>query len=200
MGWLAGPTTGDVWDDYSTSVVRVEEDWELIVKNPDWNVAAPQVATQMKRWEGSSRFFNLHLNAVDLPKLALGGMQLQAWQGTNNLASTTSANNDIMNTPNEVVSWTQYLWKKPDGKLYFGVSTASSETWGDFSGQEVQMPTGNTNLDEYSPSYSASYSGITFGANRVASFKLLRVRVLLSDGAVVTDNTTRAVYTGVVSE
>ena len=46
----------------------------------------------------------------------------------------------VMETPNEVVTWTQYLTGSGE-KMQFGISAASSQTWGDFSGQSVVVPT-----------------------------------------------------------
>src|SRR5262249_5402563 len=89
--------------------------------------------------------------------------------------------------------WTQYL-KQSNGQLKFGVSAASSQTWGDFSGLEITYPNGQTNLNNYDVNYSVQNSGVTFGANRVTVFKLTAVRVYYSDGTVQTDSTERIVY------
>jgi hypothetical protein len=174
-------------------VVRVEEDWTLVVNQTNDLVASPQVSTQMARWPGAQRFFNFHLNSVDLPAFALGGLQLQVWRGTDNLAVYTHSNASIMATPDELVTWTQYL-RKDGSTLYFGISGASSQTWGDFSGIEVASTGNSSNLDDYDPSYSLQNSGVTFGANRVASFKLVAVRLYYSNGTVTTDSTERVVY------
>ena len=119
-------------------------------------------------------------------------MQLQVWQGDSNLSAQTSSSRETLNTPDEKVTWTQYL--KKDSVLKFGVSAASSQTWGDFSGVEVTIPGGSTNLDTYSADYSKSNSAITYGANRVTSLKLLKVRRTYSNGNVTEDATVRIVY------
>jgi hypothetical protein len=196
LAWFFLPGHGRSAPDILPTVVRVEEDWELVISQPNPQVASPQVATQMKRDPNSLRFYNLHLNACDLPSLSLGGMQLQVWRDTTNLANKTGANNAILSTPNEVITWTQYL-KQDGGQLKFGISAAASDTWGDFSGLEVTAPTLNISLDSYSADYSVKNSGVTFGANRVTFFKLVQVRKYYSDGSPPTiDSTERVVYAG----
>ena len=78
-------------------------------------------------------------------------------------------------TRDELVTWTQYL-RLQNGKLRFVVKDGVSATWGGFSGLEVEIPSGSTALDDYYPQVSVSNSGVTFGANRVTSFVLLRAR------------------------
>ena len=184
----------------SPSIVRVEEDWSLSLNQPDSSLAAPQVSTQMARAPWAARFCNLHLNSTDLPTFAVGGLQLQAWNGSSNINVLTSPNSAILATDNELITWTQYMRVDSNG-LYFGIGTvqpgvagASSQTWGDFSGMEITVTGGSPKLDWYDPSYSANNSGVTFGANRVDSFTLVQVRYYYSDGSVVTDSTPRVVY------
>lgn len=177
------------------TILRVEEDWSLLVNHPDPIVAAPQVSTQMIRWPWSSRYANFHINSCDLPSYQQGGMQLQTWKGSTNFAVATSSTRPVMGTPNELITWTQYLRKDTNlGVLKFGISAASSTTFGNFSGIEVSLPSGSTDLNWYTPSYSQQNSGVTFGANRVTSFTLVRVRKYYDDGRVVTDETPRVVF------
>src|SRR5947208_1637524 len=124
------PAARTVADDHGAqaSVVRVEEDWELLVSHPDIAISSPQVSTQMARSPSASRFSNFHLNSSDLPSFTQGGLQLQAWRGSTNLVAQTSDNHNIMNTDNELVTWTQYL-RTDSGTLKFGISASSSQTW-----------------------------------------------------------------------
>ena len=175
------------------SVVRVEEDWILIVNQPDQNVAAPQLSSQMAQDGTGSIFCNLHLNSRDFPKYGAGGLQVQIWSGRSNVASKTWDTSAVMNTPNEVVTWTQYL-DVNKGPMTFGISAASSETWGDFSGQQIGVPTNVVSLDNYTVDYSVANSGITFGANRVSYLAVAAVRIYYQDGSVQTDSIERIVY------
>jgi hypothetical protein len=181
------------------TVVRVEEDWSLLVNQPDLAQASPQVSTQMARSPTALRFSNFHLNSCDIPSFQQGGLQVQVWEGNTNLAVKTSDNRNAMSTDKELVTWTQYL--RPDtGVLKFGISAASSQTWGDFSGIAIVLPGANTDLNSYSSNYSVQNSGVTFGANRVSSLVLVCVRIYYSDGSVRTDNTPHVVYSSVLDD
>jgi hypothetical protein len=184
------------------SVIRVEEDWSLTVSHPNSDVGSPQVSTQMARCPWTSRFCNFHLNAVDVPSFCVGGLQLQAWKGSTNLATYTSPNSAVMGTDNELVTWTQYL-RIDNGVLKFGIGTvesnpgASSTTWGDFSGSgmEITVTGARPDLSNYDPTYSVQNSGVTFGANRVTNLTLVRVRYYYDDGSPpFVDGTPRLVY------
>jgi hypothetical protein len=185
-----------VWADGNSvlgvSVVRVEEDWSLLVSSPEAGRSSPQVSTQMARAPYASRFCNFHLNSCDVPTFRQGGLQLQVWQGAVNQAASSNGSS-VMNTANELVSWTQYL--RVDGNsLKFGISAASSTTWGDFSGQEILVSSHSTNLAEYSSDYSVNNSGVTYGANRVTSMVLTCVRTCYSNGSMQSDSTPKVIY------
>jgi hypothetical protein len=183
---------------FGPSVVRVEEDWSLLVSQPNKDSASPQVSTQMARSPYSSRFCNFHLNSTDVPAFALGGFQLQVWKGSTNLPYMNSSTSPILSTDNELITWTQYLKQNSNVKLTFGISAASSQTFGDFSGVSIDIPSGSTSLDNYSPDYSLANSGVTYGANRVTSLVIVQVRKIYSDGSVVSDSTPRVVYSSVL--
>src|SRR5438552_356913 len=122
--WMATGERTKAFDGGDSSVVRVEEDWELIVAEPAQDRAAPQVSTQMSRSNTASRFCNFHLNSFDIPNYKQGGLQLQVWRGQDYLGYTNSVSSDVLNTSNERLSWTQYL-NRDGGSLSFGISAAS---------------------------------------------------------------------------
>jgi len=182
-------TTADI----HLPVVKVEEHWTLLINDPDPDISSPQISTQMARSPWAPRFCNFHLNSCDVPSFAQGGLQLQVWRDSTNLAVVTSSNRATMTTSNELVEWTQYL-KLTGASLTFGISSASSQTWGDFSGVQVQIPGGSLLLDEYSADYSQQNSGVTFGANRVSSLVLVWSKVTYADGSYTLDSTPRVVF------
>jgi hypothetical protein len=181
----------------SRSIVRVEEDWALLVGEPHPATASPQVSTQMAPRPDSDRFCNLHLNSTDLPVFSQGGLQLQVWKGGEGIAYKTILTSPVMQTPGELVTWTQYL-RKDGSRLIFGVSTAASKTWGNFSGMEVEVPGGDANLDDYSSEYSLLRSGVTYGANRVRSMVLLRTKKIYDTGEIETDATPQVIFSSVL--
>jgi hypothetical protein len=175
------------------TLVRVEEDWVLLVNTPNANLSCPQVSVQMAPSPDSTEFYQFHLNSQDIPQFVQGGLQLQAWSGTTVLAVKTSPDMQTLCNNGELVTWTQYLKQKEEG-LEFGISAASSTTWGDFSGASFVVNGDYTVLDNYSPDYSVHNSGITYGCNRVSSLVLVQVRTYYSDGSMATDVTPRVVY------
>ena len=182
-------TTADI----HLPVVKVEEHWSLLINDPDPDISSPQISTQMARSPWTARFCNFHLNSCDVPSFAQGGLQLQVWRNSTNLAVVTSSNRATMTTSNELVEWTQYL-QQTGASLTFGISSASSQTSGDFSGVQVQVPGGSLLLDEYSADYSQQNSGVTFGANRVSSLVLVWSKITYADGSYTLDNTPRVVF------
>lgn len=178
----------------TNDIIRVEEDWALLITQPDPNRASPQVSTQMARAPWAPRFCNFHLNSCDVPTYTQGGLQMQVWRGTTNLDVQNSTNRSIMSTDNELITWTQYI--RVDGsQLKFGIASgAVSQTWGDFGGLEMLINGGLTDLSEYDPDFSHLNSGVTFGANRVSSLIMLANRKYREDGSVETDDTPRIVF------
>ena len=191
--WIFSGTQTAAYQSTGSAVARIEEDWELIVAEPTTERAGPQVSTQMARSQTAHRFCNFHLNSLDVPSYRQGGLQLQVWRGVDNIGITNSTSSEVLNTPNERITWTQYL-DLSSGSLSFGISAASSQTWGDFSGLSVAVSGSAGSLDNYDPDYSKFNSGVTFGANRVNSMTLYCVRKIHADGSVETDATLRAVY------
>jgi hypothetical protein len=179
------------------TVVRIEEDWALTVSTPNANLSGPQLSVQMAPSPDSTEFYQFHLNSQDIPKFVQGGLQLQAWNATSVLAVNTSPNTQTLATDSELITWTQYLAQANNNGskgLLFGISAASSVTWGDFSGASFLVNGEYTVLDNYSQDYSVQNSGITYGANLVTSLILVQTRMYYSDGSVVTDVTPRTVY------
>src|SRR3954452_15017333 len=88
LTWTARRAAADILGLFP-SVVRVEEDWCLLVNAPDTYRSSPQVSTQMARSPTTTRFCNFHVNSCDVPVFQQGGLQLQVWKGdTNQVANT----------------------------------------------------------------------------------------------------------------
>lgn len=161
-------------------VARVEEDWVMVVGEPVADLSCPQVSTQMAADPTTTQFYQFHLNSQDVPSFVQGGLQLQAWDTDTVLQVKTSNNTNTMATSNEVVTWTQYLQRKEQA-LRFGISAASSTTWGDFSGANFDVQGAEGVLDNYDADYSMQNSGATFGVNHVVSLVLVHTRKIYSD-------------------
>ena len=179
------------------AIVRVEEDWELVVAEPDPDSASPQVTCAISpQGDIASLHASFELNQRSLPEFQAGGLQLQLWTGETLLTQVDASDVALMATPGETVRWTQSMTLANE-TLTFQVSGGSSTTWGGFGGEDalrIAVPTSLANLDGYDPGVSARNSGIGYAANRVQSLVLKRVRYYMSDGTVRVDDTERPVH------
>lgn len=180
------------------TIVRVEEDWELVVMEPDPTTASPQVLCVFSPvGDVESLHASLELNHHSIPAFEPGGMQFEVWEGDVALRERKFPITAIMSTPGEVITWTQSM-SLESGWLTFEIKDGSSSTWGSFGGQGYLKPypvhTTLTDLNGYSTDVSVQSSGVSYAANRVQSLILKRVRLYTSTGEMVEDATPRTVH------
>jgi hypothetical protein len=179
-----------------TQIVRVEEDWELVVGTPDAGSVSPQVSCAFSPvGHVDSVYATLELNHQSLPEFVPGGLQLQVWNGESPLSSRKFPNSNVMGNAGETVRWTQSM-RLDSEVLTFEITDGSSSTWGNFGGQgylKASLFTTLTDLNEYDPAVSVKNTGIGYAANRVKSLTLKKVRLVTSTGEVLEDDTPRAV-------
>ncbi|OHB83394.1 MAG: hypothetical protein A2V98_12490 [Planctomycetes bacterium RBG_16_64_12] len=182
--------------DSSSRIVRVEEDWELVVATPDPDSDGPQVACVISPvGDLDSVHAAFELNNQSLPSFVPGGLQLQIWSGEMPLSQRKFPNEAVMAQPGETVRWTQSM-KLTDEGLVFEITNGSSSTWGTFGGQgylKAAVATTLTDLNGYHPEVSVQNSGVSYAANRVESLVLRRVRAVTSTGEVLEDTSARTV-------
>jgi hypothetical protein len=185
------------WGQDSPQIVRVEEDWELVVATPDPTTDGPQVTTLISpRSHVGAAYATFELNHQSLPEYTAGGLQLQVWVDELPVVHRRFPSPEVMATPGETVQWTQSMALE-DGTLTFEIAGGSSTTWGSFGGQgylKATVPTLVDTLGAYHPSVSVTNSGIGYSANRVQSLVLKRVRLVTATGEVLEDDTPRPVY------
>lgn len=178
-----------------TSVIRVEEDWVLQVTEPAPNTSSPQIGTQLTpdHTDGVN-FAQFRMNFQESPEFVEGGMQIQLWEGAINTTERTAEHMNL-SYANETLSWTQVM-SVADNRLEFSVINGVSTSFGDFGGNSfrIRSVTNFEDLDGYDTAKSVEDSGITLGANRVQSLRLVQVRKTLANGAVVVDDAVRQVY------
>jgi hypothetical protein len=178
-------------------VVAAEEDWELVLKEPDVPTVAPQVTCAMSPFgDLNDTYFTFEINHLSAPSFSPGGLHIHAWNGPWRTATFSRNDRSVMTTNNEVVTWTQKL-EAGNGKLRFEIEDGVSSTWGAFgySGMlAVEKGWGVNNINSYSPGASVSTSGVGFASNRVASLKIKCIRLKLANGQTLTDNTERVVF------
>ena len=189
-----------LWADVAaaqTTVVRVEEDWELVGRTPDPNTDAPQVSCALSPVGNVDSLYGVFvINHQSLPTFVRGGLQLQVWNDEQAVDHRKFPSSAMMVESNETVRWTQSV-QLTDNSLSFEITNGSSTTWGTFGGQgylKAIVATSLGNLNAYDPSVSVANSGVSYAGNRVQSLILKRVRLVNSDGTITEDSTERVVY------
>lgn len=180
----------------SETIVRVEEDWELVVATPDTDSDGPQLACVISPvGDLNSVYATFELNHQSLPSYVPGGLQLQVWNGETPVNHHKYPTEAVLSNPGETVRWTQSV-EVVEGGLTFEVTNGSSTTWGTFGGQgylKATVSASLANLNGYSPAVSVENSGVSYAANRVESLTLRSVRVFTAAGEVQEDATVRPV-------
>ena len=180
-----------------TTVVRVEEDWQLVVGQPDAASTAPQVTCVISpQGDLGGLYASVELNHQTQPDFASGGVHLQAWNGEQWTGTRASSAQGRLGEAGETVTWTQSISLGTRGGLRFSVE-GDSTTWGHFGGSNqmrIWSSTSLTSLNAYRPEVSVANSGVGFAANRVERLVLKEVRYYSAQGLLSTDTTERVVY------
>lgn len=183
----------------SSPVVKVVEDWELVIDSPDTDSGGPQVACVTSPvGDVDSLHLAFELNHRTLPDYEIGGLQLQFWQGETVMAVAPALGCSCLSYPDERVSWKQVLSVKDEGQLTCSIEEASSQSCGNFAADgrlSVTLDTSLENLNSYSPHVAVDESGVSYAAHRVKSLLLKRVRYYLADGNIIEDDTDRVIHT-----
>jgi hypothetical protein len=194
---LITPSLGFAWED--PSILQVEEDWELVVLTPDPLQDSPQISTWMSPTGNmGSEHFGLDLNHTLRNSEIGGGFQTKALNGESLIESKTHDDSTNLHHEGEVIRWTQVM-STHGGSLYFSIKNGTSQSWGAFGGSNttVSIPSGLTNLNQYSHLSSLSWSGVGYASNRVGHLKLLRVRKVDSNGQIVEQSIGTAIESSV---
>ena len=169
-------------------VVRIEEFWELDIREPDVASVAPQVTNSfapVQQGDILYATFNINHHLLQHQEFAAGGLQLQLWHGDQLLATKTSDKKGLLATPGEVIKWKQVI-SVCDGVVKFSVLDGTSQTFGTFGGSlSLTVLTNLTSLNNYRPNDSISHSGTVYAANRVNSLRLTKVIATKTSGETV---------------
>ncbi len=177
------------------SIVRVEEDWAIVLNEPNDGISSPQFHTVMSpTGDLNSLYAQVTWNYRESPDFAPGGLELQMRNGEV-LAQNKIGREDQFSTWAETIRWTQTM--ETNGvNLNFSIKDGQSITWGPFGygeGLHVSESGGPLNLNTYSPDVSVQNACITYGSNRVNALVLMEVRYYSQTGLVKTDGM-RVVY------
>ena len=189
---VLGATTTTAFGQDTNSVVKIEQEWEIVLGDPDVETDSPQVVCVISpTGDVASHYAVLEINQQDLPDFSPGGIQLQTWNGEVPLAYQGAFPGEVLSNAQEVVRFTLVM-SLHDHHLHFYVKNGDSATWGDFgweNGLGMSVSTSLTNLNQYSSAITSRNSGISFGSNRIQSLKIIRTKSVKANGDVTYDET-----------
>ncbi len=177
----------------SPDVYRVEEDWELVVGQPDLDSNGPQVTCAISPAGMQTAYCAFDINYHTQPDYSAGGLQLHTWDPTDPVEIANSVHTGMLQYSGETVTWTQTMtWY--DNVLMFRVLNGQSQSWGNFGGPDgmlaLNLPTTLSNLDGYDPNVSLDNSGVSFASNLVSSLTLMAIRWYDVNGNLIQQVTT----------
>jgi hypothetical protein len=178
------------------NLIAVEEDWELVLTEPDPEVVAPQVTCIMSPNNNlNDTYFAFEINHLTGPTFSPGGLHIHRYSGDWRLGTWSRDDRSVITTNNDTIRWTQSL-RVAFGRLTFEVQDGTSGTWGNFGfGHfELDMGWGVPHINSYSPDVSLANSGIGYASNRVSSLKITRIKKTYDNLNTVTDNTERVLF------
>jgi hypothetical protein len=165
--------------------VRIEEDWELVVNQPDIGDNGPQVTCAISPSSMDAVYAAFDVNYCTQPAYSPGGLQLHTWDPFDPIVTQDFPATTMLATPDETITWTMRM-RVSEGWLKFKIVNGQSETWGAFaSPRSIAIPTQLTSLDSYSPGVSVAASGVSFASNLVVSLKLKAVRWYDASGNLI---------------
>lgn len=166
--------------------VRVEEDWELDLNEPDSDVCSPQFHSVMSPYGTlNGLYFQVTWNYRELPDVAEGGLQLQVWGGEDNFASR-DAGEGFLSHAAETVTWTSSM-STDSNHVTFSIENGFSTSWGSFGGESMRVRTARplSSLNGYRSDVTTANSWVSFGSNRVNRLRITEVRTYAADGTLL---------------
>ncbi len=188
MFLIATSLTINVNAEETPEVIRVEEDWELVVNQPEPALFSPQITLFVSPTSSETDYFQLQMNYAADDEFSGGGFHVAAVKNEQIYDEARSVTRIPLRTDGDRIRWTSVM-AAFDDRFYFAVRDGHSDDWGAFGGPQylVEMTSGSVkNLDGYSYQKSVDNIDIGFGANRVSSLKLLRVRLYYKSGGHTT--------------
>ena len=170
-------------------IYKIEEDWSLVVLEPDPAIHCPQVTLfTFPLGDSQSKYFQLQLNHAADEWFSGGGFQVAAVAQEEVVDRARSEVRTPLATNGDTIQWTVVM-ACINNEFLYAVKNGTSASWGSFGGPDylVRMPSGDTtSLSGYSYHNSLNGLDVGFGANRVESLKLVRVRLYDTGGGIHT--------------
>jgi hypothetical protein len=178
------------------TVMRIEEDWEVVVGEPSPDENLPQlyvVTTPTGNVDGQYSVFEI--NNLLLPDFYGGGLQFQTWWGDQATGEAHHSNYSSLASNGETITFTTRMRAWGDGTISFRIQNGQSTTWGAFGNNNslrIVRDCELSDLSTYNPESSAKFSRVGSGRGRITTFRIKQVRYYDANGNLIsTDNTTR---------
>ncbi len=168
-----------------SSIYKIEEDWEMVIHEPDPANNSPQVTFFTSPSVNlDDCYFQLQMNFAAEEGFSSGGFRVGAFVDEVPVDEERSRVRGVLAWDGDKVEWTSAM-AVIEGQLYYALKNGHGLQWGTFGGPEflVSMPNGTlTDLSKYSAQRSLENVDIGFGSNRIQSIRLKRVRLIYTDG------------------
>lgn len=186
-------TSGSGTTTVPTGALRVEEDWEIIVKEPSPSTDSPQLTVVFGPADPESKTHAVfEINHSTQPSYLKGGMQLQCWWGESLVDYRNQHHPSDLYHDNETITFTTAT-EVGINKINMEVINGKSQSFGTFGGEiylRTSVAVTKANLDGFDSEYSLQHSGCGWGKNRVSKLARKAIRYYGKDGAVITQDTT----------
>lgn len=169
------------------TVYKVEEDWELVVNQPDASNNSPQItffASPSHLLEDS--YFQLQMNHHAADNYSSGGFHVAAVIDNQTVDDARSATRKNLATNDDLIRWTSVMAVINNHAL-FAVRDGHGREWGNFGGPDYlvrMVPSPVSDLSHYRCQQSMDAVDIGFGKNRVSRITLKAVRLFYTNGHV----------------
>jgi hypothetical protein len=196
LACAASVTNGAVGDESESGIYRIEEDWEMKLKEPSALQNSPQVTFFMKPDpQNDAAYFQLQMNHAIGSEYSSGGFHVAAVLNEAYYDEARSGTRQGLSVDTDTITWTNMI-AIVDQKLFFAVKNGYCSDWGAFGGPEylVQMPAGDvSSLNAYQAEKSIADLDVGYGGNRVLTLELKTVRAYYRNGEVETTEVNRLV-------
>jgi hypothetical protein len=176
-------------DAADSAIYKIEEDWEMVINEPDSANYSPQVTFFTSPSVNLDHsYFQLQMNYAADEYFSGGGFHVAAVDDDGIVDEARSDTRCTLAIDGDHVRWTSVM-AVINGKALFAVRDGYSQEWGEFGGPDYLVkivPAPVSDLSEYHPQQSLDTVDVGFGSNRVASITLRKVRVFYADGRIVT--------------
>jgi hypothetical protein len=188
--------SGDSSVPVPTGASRVEEDWEIVIKEPSTATDSPQLSVVFGPADPESKTHAVfELNHATQPSYLKGGMQLQCWWGESLVDYRNQHHPSDLHNINETVKFTTAT-QTGNGKIQMEVLNGTSTSFGTFGGESSLRAAVNlakSDLSDFDSEYSLQHSGCGWGKNRVAKFARKAIRYYDKNGILAAQDTTERV-------